>query len=167
MTSAPVTEPSIDQFNSVVLERLKLAARATMPRYLASHLTAEEIAGEISDHFTYQLRTEILAERLKPQRATGHLTVKFEAPATWWQHFKHRYRFTWWLRWYVKRREVRMRTATRTGTARFDIERYRAFPEASIEFPKWMGGAQGILVAGAMKWRVDGKEDNGEQTHPG
>lgn len=60
----------------------------------------------MTDMIVAKLKAFVLTHQLAEHSVSRQRTVSW--PATPWQHFKHRHAASWWLRWLVARRPVRM-----------------------------------------------------------
>lgn len=62
------------------------------------------------DHLFLKLKAYVLTHQLAEHSVSRRRTVSW--PASPWQHFKRRHAESWWLRWLVARRPVRLQHET-------------------------------------------------------
>lgn len=133
-------EPS---FDTVTLERMKVAGRKHIGAFTMHSLELSRFQNDLADELIYALTAEVLAEKLPPASETSTTIVRFDVPATWFQHLKQslygwrRKSFrTRGLRFWLERRfPVRYETLTRRVTLTVSLERYRTYPKANIVLP--------------------------------
>jgi hypothetical protein len=73
----------------------------------------------------------VVAEKLAADRY--HTMVGWKQPATTWDMYKHTHADSWWLGWLVRRRPARCKQYSQLAT--IEVERYAAYPDATVEFP--------------------------------
>lgn len=86
-----------------------------------------------------RLQADVLTDHLPPEQVTESTSVTFQAPASWWQHFKAQHGSARWLSWLVRRRPVRYETEQKTVTVVVDLNRFRVFPQADVPYPAEFG----------------------------
>ena len=81
------------------------------------------MADYVGNTMAVQLRAYVLAEKVHDD----FRVLKFDSPASWWQHFK----LTYFPRWLLRRRPVRFTTTEKT----VHLEAYHGYPDARIALP--------------------------------
>lgn len=64
----------------------------------------------VFDRLFVRLKAYVLTHQLAEHSVSRQRTVSW--PASPWQHWKHRHAGSWWLRWLVERRPVRLQYET-------------------------------------------------------
>lgn len=129
------------------LERLRVGAKAALPRYVAESAEATSYLDHQLDSLVYALRSEVLghkqAEDTVTDTATLSVTASVEVPTSTWQMFKRTHQGSWWLGWMVRRRPVRVstvsKTETKTATLTATWKGYAKFPDAAVRYPDSLG----------------------------
>lgn len=133
--------------DKITLERLRLGSRYILPAYIANSMEFS-IEQDIFDRMAYELKTEVLAERLPPVEVTERTSLFF--PSSSWQLFKEEHTESWWLGWLVRRRPVRRKARPVALTVGFD--RYRTFPECTYQVPDALGGYVNVAIQRPIRW---------------
>lgn len=118
------------------LQRLIHKVHRAFPANMLSTFDVELIPDHAGRAMVAELHAAVWAEALPPERIDRRVTVTFDVPASWWQHFKHDHRSRWWLRRLVAARPVRRVTHKRTATFSVDLRRYRTYPAAPFYEPR-------------------------------
>ena len=116
------------------LEMLKVGVQRVVTRELMNDAqfvgrTADTsfMADYLGNTMAVQLRAYVLAEKVHDD----FRVLKFDSPASWWQHFK----LTYFPRLFLKRRPVRFRTTEKP----IHLEAYHGYPDARIPLPDRFG----------------------------
>lgn len=147
-----VTDPRFGSIEQFSLERLKFALQQVVPAEMLRHTNIRFVEDDLTHGIIVGLRTEILGERLGPQKAHGQTTVEFTMPDGWWQHWKEDHRTRWYARWIIRRWPIRIRMVSRHGRVEVDIERFRVFPHSTIRYPDSIGRQVQLLQPQTMSW---------------
>lgn len=84
--------------------------------------TLEEVwKDEVRRRTIFQMKSYVLQ--------TDTDVAKVEVPTSWWQAFKYHNQKKWWMRWFVKKKPVKMETL------KFPV----IFPFANMKLPEGMG----------------------------
>jgi hypothetical protein len=137
------TAPALER---VVLERMKMGVRQEVGAHVAESLHLEQWVEPMTRNMVVRLTADILAEKLPPERVERSKTVTLDFPASSWQHFKQEHSESWWLRWLVRRRPVRVQALEQTVTLVVDLEKYRTFPQCNYVFPQDLGPYVNVAV---------------------
>lgn len=78
--------------------------------------------------FALYLRAFVLAHKVDDQSGV----LKFDSPASWWQHLKLTLGPPWFPRWFLRRWPVRFRTTTKE----IHYEAFYNYPDARIALPE-------------------------------
>ena len=121
------------------LEMLKVGVYRAVSRELMNDAqfvgrTADTsfMADYLGNTMAVQLRAYVLAEKVHDD----FRVLKFDSPASWWQHFKLTYA-SYFPRWFLRRRPVRFRTTEKP----IHLEAYHGYPDARIPLPRSSGSA--------------------------
>jgi hypothetical protein len=147
----PFYEDDSPTFETRTLQWMKLASRQVVDAE-GIHYGTPQFINDFMTHTVMRLTAKVLTERLPDRHYAMATTVTFEHPATTWQMFKSRHADSWWLRWLVDRRPVRMATQSRQATAILDISDYLAYPHQTRVIPE-MGSAVRVPVI-TETWRM-------------
>jgi hypothetical protein len=124
----PNPDPAVE-LERVVLERLKIAAAASVTREVLAGAGVRVVADHLTQQLMVKLESYVLAEHLADTTDTRTVQV----PATALDHLKrdHPHAFAWWQRWVWLARPPRMAaiTLTTTWTDR------AAYPHARLALP--------------------------------
>lgn len=129
-------KPMVESFT---LERLRVGLEQHVGAHALESMRLEVVEDLLRNSFIYRLKTDILAEKLPPEKVERSKTFTLDFPASSWQHFKQEHSESWWLRWLVQRRPIRYQALEQTATLTVDLERYRTFPQCNYVFPKNLG----------------------------
>lgn len=110
-----------------------------MGRYSRDSVTLEEDVDFERDLVLQRLVAEVLAERLPDERVVESVVEEMLRPATWVDHFKLRFAGRWWVRWWVRWWPVRLVEVPHRLTVVVDLQRWRKFPEADLDFQQDWG----------------------------
>lgn len=127
----------------VTLEQRKVVASMSVSQQASLHVSPDPIIGDLM----LRLESYVLAEKLVGD--TKEVSGAIEFPSSPWQFFKQRHAGSWWLRWLVVRRPVRL-TPHRWGTA-VTFERYAHYPEATLRTPEL--GRPVVFETYSQPWR--------------
>ncbi|GAA1281302.1 hypothetical protein [Saccharothrix xinjiangensis] len=86
-------------------------------RNLPTAVAQAEITREldaVAHRLVQKLRAFVMTKKLPGHTVTKRLTVRWQVPATWWDHVKLTYADTLWLAWFVRRRPARLVTRERS-----------------------------------------------------
>lgn len=86
--------------------------------------------------FAVEIGAFVLAEQLPPARVEDVQRIEVQVPDGWWETFRHEYRGRWWMRRWVARRPVRLRSEVRVARLTVDLRRYWTFPRSQITLPE-------------------------------
>lgn len=92
----------------------------------------EAIRDHIFESMVIRATGHVLGEQLPPHTETVTGYAHFEAPATWWQHFKHQHGQRRGLRLLVRKRPARMNAEVRRVTLAATWENMAAYPWADL-----------------------------------
>lgn len=108
--------------------------------------------------YLFRFRTQILADDLPSEQLTQRTRVPYEVPASTWEMWKKRHAHRWYARRLVARWPVRYEPdPDGRGTdalCKFDLERYRTYPQAQVQLPHDRFG-QAYLAHGIRNVRWD------------
>jgi len=114
---------------------------------------------EMFGHFAVQFRAKILADDLPPEQVTARQRVAYEVPASTWQNISRCHASRWYARRLVARWPVRYepdpdgRGADAVCT--FELERFRAYPQANVRLPRDQFGPEVLShVLRGPNWRI-------------
>lgn len=124
----PLTLRQLDLMDVVVKRRIGAAVGDTVSQTAKLSLAADDMVAE--------LRVSVLAEKLPPEKVEHTETVTFEHPDGWWQTFRDQYRDRWWMRWSTRRWPVRHQTHRKSVRLAVSLQRFHAFPEATVVLPE-------------------------------
>lgn len=82
-----------------------------------------------------KLTTHVLADKLPPVEIDRKVSAFFTFPRSPFQHWKQKHANAWWLRRFVKHWPVRTTQHTQQVRLIVHLERFRTYPEASIQVP--------------------------------
>jgi len=99
------------------------------PRFTA------EVLPWAADDLVLQLQGYVWAQELQNVTSEATVTMRFKAPASWWQHFKRR----WFPAWMKRRWPVRLRVIKKTRTVRHRFECLATHPGFKYEAPPDFG----------------------------
>ncbi len=156
-------EPSLEppsgplRFHRTTLQTIKVAMTEVLREAGVGPAAAGAVDVELlqaaadreARRWALELSTRVLAEQLPPVEVREQKAVTFEYPAGWWEAFRFQYRMRWWMRRWVARRPVRMRTERRTVTFVVHLDRYQTFPRATATLPDL---GQPVAVS-MVRWR--------------
>jgi hypothetical protein len=131
MDDSPIAH--LDQ--QVVLDRRKIAHKYAIPAHVFGSIQARLLEAREYDHFLYALDAMITTKSLPQEAVTATKHVEFSSPATWWQHWKHDHRESWWAGWFVRWRGVRMKETVAVAELEVGVERFYTFPEFDFPLP--------------------------------
>lgn len=100
---------------------------------------AKEFEQDIFERMVYKLEAEVLAEKLPPETINESRIAVWDFPRSSWQHFKLEHSESWWLGWLVRRRPVQCQVHDKQVTLTVNLERYRTFPQANVNYPPELG----------------------------
>lgn len=106
MASEPILAQAYD-VQRYVLEQVKLGCVQWFDGHALANMSIQQITDELTDSFSYQLKTFVLGEKVNEERRT----VDFKYPMSWWQHLKWERAPDWFnrkypIRWKYEHREV-------------------------------------------------------------
>lgn len=122
------------QEHEVELNWQRLAARRAVPESIrvSGRVNVMEAAyGEM----LIELTSYVLGQKLPPHEVAETRVVRFERPASWWQHFKQQYAARWWARRLVARRPARMVEETERVTLTATWRHMAAYPWTDYVVP--------------------------------
>lgn len=101
-----------------------------MPRGIVdAELSVEQAAmRRAADDMIVRLRAWVLKYKLPGHTVNKRLTVHWEVPATWWDHFKADHADSWWLGWLVRWRPAQMQQRCRSVRFRAAWEDMALYP---------------------------------------
>lgn len=155
-----LTRPAGDPLR---LELLPVAIRHSLRDYGLVGVAERLRLTYLVEDMTYELSTQLLAERLPPQyihhtvreqqTVTGSGTVSDLHFATWFDHFKATYAGRWWMRWRmwtVRERQVVVPYAyqhelTCTHRVRISVQDFWTYPRDRVGVPPDLGAP--VLVS--------------------
>lgn len=111
----------------------------------------------LRDEIMVRMVAKILVDDLPPERVTQSTMITVKEPASTWQMWKMRNGDRWFARWLVDRRPVRYHEYKRSVQCEFDLERFRAYPQARVTAPV-LGKAVMFHTIRDVVWD-DGKEE--------
>lgn len=82
-----------------------------------------------------KLTTDVLADKLPPVEIDRKTKAFFWFPESPFQHWKSKHAHTSWLGWFVRRWPVRHAEHVREVRLIVNLQRFRTYPEASIQVP--------------------------------
>lgn len=125
----------------VTLTWKKFAAKATVPDCV-DDMDIQVAIDQLIGAMVIRMKGHVLGEQLPPHTETATRATTFEAPASWWQHFKQQHGHRWWLRRLVCRRPVRTTEETRRLTLTTTWEHMATYPwaEHTTVMPPRFGG---------------------------
>lgn len=142
--------PMVESFT---LQRLKLGLEQRVGAHVLDSTRLEVVEDLLTNGFIYRLTTDVLAEKLPPERVERSKTFTLDFPASSWQMFKLEHQGSRWLGWLVRRRPVRRIGHTKTATLTTELDRYRTFPQANYVFPKSLGPYVNVAVTrDSLEW---------------
>lgn len=93
----------------------------------------------LRDQIMVRMVTKLLADDLPPEKVRQSTRVDVEEPASTWQMWKRNNRGRWYTKWWLDKWlakwPVRTWTCQKVVHCEFDLERYRAYPQARIQAP--------------------------------
>jgi hypothetical protein len=140
---SPIAMPS---YETLTLERLRFGLQEHVGAEMLHSMQIEAVEEKVWGGMIYRLKASVLAEKLPSEKFERSETFTLDFPASSWQHFKQEHSESWWLRWLVQRRPVRLQGLEQTATLTVDLERYRTFPLCNYVFPKELGPFVNVAV---------------------
>jgi hypothetical protein len=128
MTDGSAPDAGITQ-HSLDLTWKRFTAQRAVPACVRD-MDIKAVHNLILDDMVIQASGYVLGEQLPSHVETATGFARFEAPASWWQHFKHQHGHRWWLRLLVRRRPVRMAAEVRRVTLTATWENMAGYPWA-------------------------------------
>lgn len=90
----------------------------------------------IQDRMTVQLKAMVLGERLEDFHAQSKEQIAWLFPASPWQHFKEKHKWSWWLRRFVSRFPVQKETHFRTVECNIQAQVRGFYPHQTLADPR-------------------------------
>lgn len=152
--------PEQDAFTALTLHYLRVDASADTAAYatlMRNASTRLEVAKATADRLRMRLTVELLADPVDQQVVREERTVRWQQPATPWQHWKDnrvtaanshgraRSAVTAPLMWWLRRRPPRMADYAQTVKLEVSLDRYWAFPEAR-SYPPELGTGRPVII---------------------
>lgn len=124
---------------TITLNFKQFAAQVAMED-IPLHGLDVRVQREAFGQLLYQLRARVLTDDLPPQQLTKQTRVTYEVPASTWQMWKKRHAHRWYARRLVDRWPVRYELDPdgrgTNAVCTFDLERWRAYPQAKVQIPE-------------------------------
>lgn len=112
----------------------------------------------LRDQIMVQMVTKLLTDDLPPEKVKQSTRVDVNEPASTWQMWKRNNRGKWYTKWWLDKWlakwPVRTRTYQKVAHCEFDLERYRAYPQARVAAPV-LGRAVQFHTIRNINWSVD------------
>jgi hypothetical protein len=93
----------------------------------------------LRDQVAVKMVAKILTDDLPPEHVRQSTRIDVHEPASTWQMWKRNNHGKWytkgWLPWLLTRRPVKTREYQKLVHCEFNLERYRAYPQARIQSP--------------------------------
>lgn len=129
-----------DSLKTIILERRRYGASLEVGQYVWDQMRfQEETRIDIAERLIHSVCTEVLAERLPPERVEQAETFGFDFPVSPFQHWKQKRAGAWWLRRFVQWRPVKTERFEMEARLVVNLERFRTFPKADITYPDRLG----------------------------
>ena len=109
-------------------ERVKLSPLKVGMTLQASAKYETVPSNLVADELMYRLTAYVLSEKLALETYTA--TKVYSRPASTWQMFKQAHENSWWLRWLIQRRPIKMLREPHVVTV--DLERNFTYPESNL-----------------------------------
>ena len=131
------------------LDFLRLGTEVQLPAGVR-HVTIDTIPTYEMNKLRVQMRAYVLADHLPPATVTESTTIKI--PTTTWQMWKSRNGNHWWGRMIARRWPTKMEHRKVSLTLSF--ERYRTYPEATVELPENFGTPVLVSIRNRERWDI-------------
>jgi hypothetical protein len=141
----------------VRLDELRLVQRGSISRAFARlDLSMDEGPSElITGQLIARLEARVYAAKQPPAKVDARRTYTYEAPRTWWDHWKIEHAEAWFTKWWVKRHPARMLTKTLNVHVEVPINPAIAFPDWPMPTSRY-GEPVCMVVMDEPQWDLDG-----------
>jgi hypothetical protein len=116
------------QTMTTALEQRKVGTTIAVTRQASLRVDPDDLL----DQLRVRLESYVMAEKLVGDTKDVSGSIPF--PTSPWQFFKQRHSGSWWLRWLVTRRPVRVERHRWEASVTF--ERYANYPESTLRVPE-------------------------------
>ncbi len=146
MTLRRVEVPPDIPTESSVLEGIRVLVAQRITDEFAESVSFESWREDTLDAMVWALRGVVLGERLAEKEVTvvTEGIAVFVFPTSPWQFFKQRHATSWWMRWLVRRRPVRLDHSRQKvqRAKRVVLEQFATFPMSPLRTPEKYRGSE-------------------------